>query len=96
MISSITCPICGTKFEYEYFTGLYGTEEEHQQCPTCNYSYHFEYGNYCEMVGDSCFIWGYSMEGPLKKQIEQQRLKAHESAKMDWALYRKKTSAHCP
>lgn len=96
MISSITCPICGTKFEYEYFTGPYGTEEEHQQCPTCNYSYHFEYGNYYEMVGDFCFIWGYSMEGPLKKQIEQQRLKAHESAKMDWALYHKKTSAHCP
>ena len=96
MISSITCPICGTKFEYEYFTGPYGTEGEHQQCPTCNYSYHFEYGNYCEMVGDSCFIWGYSTEGPLKKQIEQQRLKAHESAKMDWALYHKKTSASCP
>lgn len=96
MISSITYPICGTKFEYEYFTGPYGTEEEHQQCTTCNYSYHFEYGNYCEMVGDSCFIWGYSMEGPLKKQIEQQRLKAHESAKMDWALYHKKTSASCP
>lgn len=96
MISSITCPICGTKFEYEYFTGSYGTEEEHQQCPTCNYSYHFEYGSYCETVGDSCFIWGYSMEGPLKKQMEQQRLKAHESAKMDWALYHKKTSASCP
>lgn len=90
MIETVNCPVCNSKIWDDFYTGPFGIEEEHIDCPICGYSYQFCYGSYLLYIGNKTFIWDYRrrLGGPLDKRIKR----AHFMAKRNWKKFHKKTT----
>lgn len=54
------CPICKNELNVKCYYGDIWIEEEHKDCPCCNYSYEYAYGSYKESFGRYEFIWHYT------------------------------------
>lgn len=87
MTQMIKCPICNDNIKWEYWTGVWGIEEEQIYCQRCGYGYEFAYGGYFEWVKGKEYIWSYRTKwgDPVHKRIKRDTF----MARRNWKKFRK-------